>query len=96
MGDPVVTTSEFRQGIADYVNRAAFGLERILIVRRGKELAALVPIADLRLLERLEDEADAREADEALGEMQRTGAKPIPWEQVKKDLQRARRRKTAR
>lgn len=39
-----------REGFADTINRVAFGKERVIGRRRGKEVAALVLIADLRLL----------------------------------------------
>lgn len=38
------------------------------------------------LRERLEDEADAKAARRALAEMRRKKQKPIPWEQVKREL----------
>lgn len=37
--------------------------------------------------ERLEDEADVRAARRALAEMRRKKQKPIPWEQVKTELE---------
>lgn len=49
--------SKARQGFADTINRAAYGKERV-VVRRGKDIAAVVPIDDLRLLEKLEDRID--------------------------------------
>jgi antitoxin (DNA-binding transcriptional repressor) of toxin-antitoxin stability system len=63
----------------EYVTR-----EREIIVfrkgRRGKPVAALVPVESDEALEALEDEIDAREARKAIRE------RSIPWEQVKKDL----------
>lgn len=44
--------SALRDGLSDALNRAGFGGERIVLERRGKAVAALVPIRDL---ERLED-----------------------------------------
>ena len=35
-----------RQGFADTINRAAYGRERVVVRRRGKEIAAVVPIKD--------------------------------------------------
>ena len=51
-----ISTSLARKELAEVVNRVAYGNERVLIGRRGKELAAVISIADLRLLERLADE----------------------------------------
>jgi hypothetical protein len=39
----------------------------------------------LKLLDQYEDRLDARLAREAILEMKRTGAKPIPWSQVKRE-----------
>ena len=79
-----VTVSEARQDFADLVNRAAYGGERVRVVRRGREIAAIVPIEDVELLERLEDELDLKAALEALTDPE--NAVPIPWEQVKAEL----------
>ena len=79
-----VTISEARQDFAELVNRAAYGHERVRVVRRGREIAAIVPIEDVELLERLEDEFDLKAARAALADPE--NAVPIPWEQVKADL----------
>ena len=47
-----------REQLADLGNRVALRGERIVIERRGKNLFAVVPVEDLELLERLEDEMD--------------------------------------
>jgi hypothetical protein len=52
MGNP--EGNKEREGFADAINRAAFGNERVLLRRRGRAVAAVVPIEDLRLLEALE------------------------------------------
>ena len=79
-----VSVSEARQDFAELVNRAAYGHERIRVVRRGREVAAIVPIADVEFLERLEDEYDLNEAMAVLADPET--ANPIPWEQVKAEL----------
>ncbi len=70
-------TSKAREGFADTINRVAFGRERVILRRRGKEIAAVVPIADLRLLEDLEDRIDLADARLALAETKKKGAKPL-------------------
>ncbi|MEK6803680.1 MAG: type II toxin-antitoxin system prevent-host-death family antitoxin [Nitrospirota bacterium] len=70
-------TSKAREGFADTINRVAFGKERVILRRRGKEVAAVVPIADLRLLEDLEDRIDLADARAALAETKKEGAKPL-------------------
>ena len=52
--------------------------------RRGRDVAAIVPIDDVDLLEAIEDELDLAAAREALADPE--NAIPIPWEQVKKNL----------
>ena len=70
-------TSKAREGFADAINRVAFGKERVVLRRRGKEVAAMVPIDDLRLLEELEDRIDLADARAALAETKNKGAKPL-------------------
>jgi prevent-host-death family protein len=76
--------SEAREGFADTINRVAFGKERVVLRRRGKEVAAVVPIDDLRLLEDLEDRIDLIDARAALAETRKKGAKPL--DTILKDL----------
>ena len=75
-----LSTSSARQNFADIVNRAAYGHERVIVHRRKKPIAAVVPIADLELIERLEDRIDIAAARKRLNET------TIPWAKVKKNL----------
>ncbi|MBI2372311.1 MAG: type II toxin-antitoxin system Phd/YefM family antitoxin [Deltaproteobacteria bacterium] len=81
-----LTTTEVRSGFADILNRVAYRGERIVLHRRGKDVAALIPVEDLALLEELEDRLDVEEGEKALAEAEAKGEKPVPWEQAKKDL----------
>jgi prevent-host-death family protein len=75
-----IPLAKAREEFSDLVNRAAYGQERIILSRQGKEVAALVSIDTLRALEeweRLEDESDMK-AIEA-----RRAEPSIPWEEVK-------------
>jgi prevent-host-death family protein len=47
-----ITTYEARKRFSLLVNRAAFGRERIALTRRGRMMAAVVPITDLARLVR--------------------------------------------
>ena len=76
-----VSTVEARDQLSTIINRAAFGKERVVLTRAGKELAAVVPIEDVKLLEDLEDRLDLEAAREALKE-----EGTIPWEKVKAEL----------
>ncbi len=72
--------SEAREHLADLGNRVALRGERIIVERRGRDLFALVPVDDLELLERLEDEMDLEALRERLNEPS------VPLTEVKKEL----------
>jgi prevent-host-death family protein len=75
-----LSTSEARQEFADIINRAAYGGERVILHRRKKPVAAVVPIEDVEFLEQLEERHDIEEARKRLNEP------TIPWSKIKKDL----------
>src|SRR5713101_6976187 len=81
-----VGIKEIRDNLADALNKVAYAGERVVLARRGKGVAALVSMEDLELLEKLEDEADVRDAKRALAEMKRKGEKPIPLAVIKRRL----------
>lgn len=61
-----VGSGETRGDLAEIIERVAHGGERVVIRRHDRELAAVIPMEYLRLLERLieevEDRIDAEEA----------------------------------
>jgi prevent-host-death family protein len=57
-----------RSSLADALSRVAYGGQRIVLVRRGKGVAALVSMEDLSRLEEIEDRADIKAARKALAE----------------------------
>lgn len=79
-----VNTVNARAQFSEIINRAAFGKERVTLTRRGKEIVAVVPIEDVRLLEALEDKIDLEEARAALAEAKKKGT--VPWEKIKNEL----------
>lgn len=81
-----ITVSEARQDFADVVNRVAYGNERVTVVRRGRDLVAIVPMSDVLLLEAIEDELDLAAAREALADAE--GAQRIPWAELRARLGR--------
>jgi prevent-host-death family protein len=81
-----VAASKARDSFSDTLNRVAYRRERIVLRRRGKDLVAIVPMEDLALIERLEDEIDVRRARRALSEMKRKGKKPVPIAELKREL----------
>ena len=70
----------------DTLERVAIGKERIVLQNQGQDVAVLVPIEDLTLLEQLEDRADVKAAEAAEVEAAATGETPIPWEEARQQL----------
>ena len=56
---------DVRNTFSEYLNLASYQGQRIIIERRGKPVAALVPMEDLELLNALEDRADVKAAKKA-------------------------------
>lgn len=81
-----MAASKARQDFSETLNQVAYKGKRILLHRRGKDVAALVPVEDLALIERIEDRIDLEEAEKILADMESGRANPIPWDQVKKEL----------
>jgi prevent-host-death family protein len=79
-----VNTVNARAQFSEIINRAAFGKERVTLTRRGKEIVAVVPIEDVKLLEALEDKIDLEEARVALAESKKKGT--VSWDKIKKEL----------
>ncbi len=75
-----IASSTARSEFADIINRAAYAGERVIVNRRKKPVAAVVPLSDLKLLEQLEDRVDLEDARKRLNEP------TVPWSKIKKDL----------
>lgn len=73
-----------RKHFAELLNRASYRKERIIINRRGKGVAGIVPVEDIELLEKLEDELDIAAAKKALAEAKKKGTKS--WDDFKKEI----------
>ncbi|MGB6068416.1 MAG: hypothetical protein WBG50_26700 [Desulfomonilaceae bacterium] len=74
-----------RGDIQSALDRAVGNKERVKVVCGGKEIAAVIPLEDLGLLEELENRLDLVEALEAIAEAKREGG-ILPWEEFKKQL----------
>jgi prevent-host-death family protein len=79
-----ITTVKARESFSKVLNRSAFGKERIILTRRGKGVAALVPLEDLALMEAAEDRQDAEEIRQRVKKWERGGRKTIPLAEVAK------------
>jgi prevent-host-death family protein len=77
---------ELRRSLAEILNRAEYQGERIIIHRRGKDVAAIISLEDLKLFEQLiegaEDWLDTEAARAALAESEDR----IPYADVRRRL----------
>ena len=82
MADMAVSTTQ--DEFAAILNRVTDGKERIVLHRDGEPVAAVIPVKDLKLLERLieeeEDRIDLAKAERVLSDPNQEW---IPWDQVK-------------
>jgi prevent-host-death family protein len=74
----MLEATKAKDTFGDTLNRAAYGKERIILTRRGKPIAALVPLEDIALLNELENQADAEEVRVAREEAAR--GEVVAWE----------------
>ena len=81
---PKISTVNAREQFSEVINRAAYGKERVVLTRRGKELVGVVPIEDIRLLEALEDRIDQEDINDALADFALHGG--VAWEGVKAEM----------
>lgn len=79
-----ITTAEAQEKFSDLVNQVAHNKEQIILTRRGKEIAALIPLEDFHKLTGIQDKGDLQEAMEALKQAREQGT--ISIEQVKEEL----------
>lgn len=68
-----ISVSEARYDMKDILNRVAYGKERIFLTSHHKKLVAIVPLEDIELLQRLEDEDDIRIAEKRLLKAEKEG-----------------------
>ena len=68
-----INIAEAKEEFSELVNRAAHQKERIILTRRGKDIAAIVPLEDLHLLLAIQDRSDLDDAVRALKETRDLG-----------------------
>jgi prevent-host-death family protein len=78
-----IAVAEARRNFSDAVNRVIYGKERVILKRRGKGVAAIIPMEDLAAIEALEDQMDLEQAREILANVR---DKLISWKKAKKQL----------
>jgi prevent-host-death family protein len=82
-----VSVAEARRDLAGILNRVSFNRDRVVITRHDTEIAAVISIDELRLLdaliERWEDEEDIADAQAALLEARE---ETVSWDDIKREL----------
>jgi prevent-host-death family protein len=78
----IVSTSKARIDFAETINLVAYQGERVVLDRRGKQIAAIIPIDDLAFLEELENRMDVEAAKRAFAESDER----IPYEKVRQEI----------
>lgn len=71
-----------RRTLSDVVSHVAFGGERVVLSRNGRDLVAIVPMDLYRLMELEEDRLDVAEMHRAKRESAARGEKPVPYEEA--------------
>ena len=79
-----MSVAQIRQEFAEALNQAAYGKKRVVITRRGKKLAAVVPIEDLHILEERDEQLALEQAKAAWEEAKEKGT--ISIEEAKRIL----------
>ena len=78
-----IAVVDARKDLADIVNRAAYGKERVVLTRRGKDVAAIVPMDDLDVLEAIEDRMDLAESEKTLGRVRAGSERLLSLKELK-------------
>ncbi len=79
-----INTADAKEEFTELVNRVAIHKERIILTRRDKEIAAIVPLEDLKYLEESQNKNDLQEATEALKEARSIGT--LSLDELKTDI----------
>ena len=77
------SATQVRDDFAETIDLVRHHGERVVLHRRGKDVAVLVSVEDLAALEALEDRMDLEEATRRLAD---PADKTIPYEEVRREL----------
>ena len=83
-GISAVTVADARSGLAELLNRVAYGKERLVITRHGREVAAIVPVEDLRLADRLRKFVARKDVARSLADLD--AGRAAPWTKLREEL----------
>lgn len=67
-----ISTSDARNNLATILDAVRVKDERVIVTQHGRDVAAIIPVDDLNLLEELEDRADSEEIRRRLAESKGT------------------------
>jgi prevent-host-death family protein len=84
MTTTTMTAADAKEKFTELLNHVAIHKQRVIVTRRGKDVAALIPIEDLQFLTTIQDKNDLREAMDSLKEAKTTGS--ITLEKLKEDI----------
>lgn len=84
MAITVLNTADAKEQFTDLINRVVHSKERVILTRRGQEIAAIIPLEDLTLLQEAQDRHDLKDAIDALKEVRNVGTMTL--DQLKEDI----------
>lgn len=84
MTNPTISAADAKEELPELLNRVSHYKEHIIITRRGKEIAALIPIEDLQLIKESQNKNDLQEAVESLKQAREEGT--ITLQQLKNEI----------
>lgn len=76
-----VSIAEARKNLADLLNRVVYSRERVVLTRHGREVAAIVSIEELGLVDRLKTLLREKEVLEAIEEL--ASGDTVDWAELK-------------
>lgn len=83
-GSRSLSVAEVREQLADMLNEVKYAKKRTVVTKHGREVAAVVSVEDLQLLERIEDFIDVATALERLTNNPQP---PMDWDDALKELE---------
>ena len=79
-----IAATRIREEMSDTINAVAFGGKRIVLHRHGKDVAAVVSINDLLILDKLSKDQELNIALNALIEAREQGT--VSWDMIRNEL----------
>lgn len=83
-GSRSLSVAEVREQLADMLNEVKYAKKRTVVTKHGRQVAAVVSVEDLQLLERIEDFIDVATA---LQRLTNSPEPPMDWDDALKELE---------